>query len=261
MNFLCQKYCIEELSKLAANDRHSVLIEGVSGCGKTYLARTYATLLNIPDFQIIEPTVQSIRDTVEACINLSNPVVICIENLDKGVLSASYTLLKQLEEPNSNTYIVVTCRNSSAVPETILSRSVCISCSNPTPDDINQYANNKDKTKFQIFKNMKLWSSVRSFKDVDTLFLTTPEQQEYLVKYPELLKKNDNISNIQWSMSHYPDNSELPVPLAIRYLMDITNNSHIRYQCISCLNDMNMGRIAQHAVLAKFILECKYGGG
>ena len=94
MNFICQKYSLNELQQLANKDRHSVLIEGSSGCGKTYLARQYAQMIDVYDFINVEPKVQDIRNTIDSCLQLGNKVVICIENLDKGVSGASYTLLK-----------------------------------------------------------------------------------------------------------------------------------------------------------------------
>ena len=260
MNFKCQQSAISELHRLSDKKCHSVMISGVSGSGKTFLARQYSKMLEIEDFVIIEPSVQSVRDAIEASIDSSNPVIMCIENLDTGNVAASYALLKMLEEPKSNIYIVVTCRNYKAVPDTIISRSVCIQLSPPVDSDINEYAEHKDSTKFQIFKTYDIWPSVRSFKDVDTLYATTPEQQNYLINYPNFIFSRDPVSSLQWSMSHYPDNSELPLTLALRYLLDKTKNSYIRKCCISCLNDINDGRVAAHTCLAEFILECKYGG-
>lgn len=260
MKFICQQSALSELERLRDSDRHSVLIEGVSGCGKTYLAKQYSKMLNIPDFQIIEPNVNSIRESIEICMNLDHPIVLCIENLDRGVPAASYTILKNLEEPQSNIYIIITCRSSKGVPDTIVSRSVCLLTSPPVDSDIESYAMNKDSSKYSIFKQYPIWRSVRSFNDVDTLFNTTQDKLDYLVNYPKLIHSNDPVSTIQWNMGHYPDNSEVPMLLAIRYLMNVTDNMYIKKSCIECLNDMNKGRIAQHAALAKLIIECKYGG-
>ena len=258
MKFTCQQSCLNSLQQLCDSSRHSLLISGPSGSGKTYLAGQYSDMLGIRDFQLVNPTVQVIRDTLDLCLQFDSPIVLCIENLDLGVKAAAYTLLKNLEEPQENLYIIVTCRNIRQVPSTITSRCVCLEVNPPSDTDISQYASIKDNTKFQH----RIWRSVKSFLDVDTLFNLSLEEQDYLFQYPDILKARDSISSLQWKMSHFQDNSELPLTLALRYLLDSfpETNAYIRRNCIECLNDISTGRIASHAALAKFILEYKYGG-
>lgn len=258
MNFKCQEQSLIELDALRLNDRHSVLIEGPSGSGKTYLAMQYANMLNISDFQVIPPKVDEIKNTVDTCMQLTNPVVLCIENLDIGVAAASYALLKFLEEPLPNVYIVVTCRNLKNVPDTIISRSAVVVTAPPVDIDIATYSIAANPSKFDELKFTELWKCVRTFKDADTVLNMTPEQVMYFHKLPELTKFNDTVSNLVWKISHYEDNSECPVDLVIRYIMNIVNTAHIRHVGVECLNDLALKRIASHAVLAKFIFEAKY---
>ena len=123
MNFVSQNTPTLQLMDLANSRHHSILIEGPQGCGKTYLAKQYAAMLNVSDFEVVKCSVDTIRDAIDETCKIKNDVVICLENLDDGVLSASYTILKFLEEPLPNVYIVVTCRNLKKVPDTIISRS------------------------------------------------------------------------------------------------------------------------------------------
>ena len=90
----CQSSALDELQNLADSDRHSVLIEGVAGSGKTYLAKQYAKFLSINDFVTVNATVNDIRKSIDTSYNLESKIVICIENLDTGVAGASHTLLK-----------------------------------------------------------------------------------------------------------------------------------------------------------------------
>lgn len=258
MTFVCQKEALNQLEELSRNDRHSVLIEGVPGCGKTYLAKQYAKMLNISDFQVIDSTVNSIRESIEACYTLSTPVVLCIENLDSGVAAASYALLKFLEEPASNVYIVVTCSSMYRVPDTIVSRSVCVVTSPPVESDIEQYASHINFERFHFLEGTKLWKCIRAFKHADIVLNMSNEQLEYFNKLDSVMKFEDTVSNLIWKLGHYEDNTETPLEIVISYIVKWCNSSHIRQSGIQCIKELSSKRIASHAVLAKFAFECKY---
>ena len=258
MNFICQQQPLIELDTLRLSDRHSVLIEGPSGCGKTYLAMQYAKMLNIEDFQIVTPKVDEIKSSIDACLSLSTPVVLCIENLDTGVPAASYALLKFLEEPSPNVYIVVTCRNLQHVPDTIVSRSAVVVTAPPVDIDISTYSLSLNKDKFQELQFSDLWKCVRTFKDAETVLNMTPEQVTYFYNIPSMCKFNDSVSNIIWKLGHYEDNTECPVELVIRCIMNIIDTPHVKRVGVECLNDLALKRIATHAILAKFAFELKY---
>jgi type II secretory pathway predicted ATPase ExeA len=108
MRLICQQEALESIKFLAEHNQHGVLIVGDSGSGKTYVARQYAQLLGIEDFYIINPVMTDLRSMIELCLSAENRVVICIENLDKGVIQASAPLLKLIEDCPSHIYVVVT---------------------------------------------------------------------------------------------------------------------------------------------------------
>lgn len=258
MDFVSQKQSLKELESLQKANRHSVLIEGVPGCGKTYLARYYANLLGIEDFQVVSPTVQAIREAIDTCCLLENRVVLCIENLDKGVPAASYTLLKFLEEPTDNSYIVVTCRNLNKVPDTIISRSSVISVSSPLRQDIETFARSKHGSRYPIVSRTKLWSCVRTFGDADAVLRMTDVQLDYFDSLSNFLSSPDSVSSMMWKIGHYPDNTETPTELVIRYLMELSNNPHVQRCGIRCIRDISQASIAQHIAVAKFCFDIKY---
>lgn len=258
MEFKCQQEALSLLQELAKNDKHSILIEGVKGSGKTYLAKQYAKMLEINDFQAIDPNVQSIRDSVDAFYKIKNKAVVCIENLDTGVAGASYSLLKFLEEPTSNAYIVVTCRNIKKVPDTIVSRSAVITTSPPIPADLELYGREKDMAQFSIKKLLPIWRCARSFSDADKILTMSGDQLKFFMDLESKLQFKDSVSQMIWDFSHYPDNTEAPVELVLRYIMNACNNAHITNSAIQCLNDLALGRLSTHAILAKFFLDAKY---
>lgn len=259
MNFTSQVSSIEQLNQLAKKNTHSVLISGCTGSGKTYLAKQYASILNVDDFQIIQPKVNDIRECIEGCIQIENRVVICIENLDLGVISSSYTLLKFLEEPYQNTYIVVTCRSLQNIPDTIISRCNCIEVSPPTDFDLINYAKMINKGKYeQQFEHSLLFTCVKNFYDIDRLFGLNTNQIQYFDKLNELQQFRGPVSNTVWKLGHYDDDSETPIDLVIQYIMMLHPDKHAQLACISCIDDLRQKRIAAHAVLTKFVFEMKY---
>lgn len=260
MDLICQRSALSNLQNLALSNAHSVLISGPISCGKTYLAKQYQKMLMINEFIKAEPNVSNFREILEALSGIDTEVMVCIENLDSGNNAAAQVLLKSLEEPSDKVYYVITCRNMRKVPATIISRSVCINTNPPTSTDIENYAIMQDSTKFSVLKDQRIWMCVKSFEDVDTVFRMSLDNQVYFENIPSLLDKKKTISDMQWALSHYDDNSALPVNLAVRYIMYSTNDMYLKSICLDCLNSLSIGRVGAAAIIAKFILEFKYGG-
>lgn len=253
-----QQIAIKDLQKLASNDKHSILIEGNEGVGKSYLAKQYASMLDCPDFQIVEPKVSAIKEAINNCYSIKNPIVLCIENLDTGVLAASYALLKFLEEPASHVYIVVTCRNGQLVPDTIISRSAVVSISPPSDSDLQLYAKEKDSSQYLFLQTQPIWKCAKTFKDVETILELDITKIDYFNKVTESLKKREPVSTTIWALQRYPDNTPTPIQLVIRYIMYTTQSNTIWRAGHDCLQELSLGRISAHAVLAKFVFELKY---
>lgn len=259
LDLVCQRDAISILKDYADNKSHSILIEGPESCGKSYLANKYGkSMLNIEDIFIVQPNVNSIRTVIEDCYRFTNPIVIVIENLDLGVKSASYALLKFLEEPASHVYIVVTCRNINNIPDTIVSRCLTVSCAPPIDSDIEQFASAYNFDKYYTVSKKSIWKCVHTFNDAIQVLDMTPEQFAYFDSLNTMSQFRDTISNMMWKLGHYNDNSETPINLVIEYLMTICNNKHIERAGIQCIRDLSSGRVASHAVIAKFLFEAKY---
>lgn len=253
-----QQEALTELYTLARANRQSVLITGPSGCGKSYLTQQYANMLKIEDFASVDPKVSEIRAALDSSINLTNPIMFEIKNLDLGVPAASYTLLKSLEEPAPNVYFVITCRNADRVPDTIISRSAVVNVNPPTMQDIDTYGQETNKLKFLNVSSRLVWQCVRSFTDADAVLEMNPDEINYYESLSEVCKFKDSVSNIVWKLGHYDSTKECNLELAIRSIIELMHNPFITKCGIDCIRDLESGRIAQHAVLAKFVFNAKF---
>ena len=227
----CQNEAYSGLQLLSQHDAHAIIINGPPGCGKTYLAKQYGTMIGVSDFELVDPTVQNIRDAITKCYENNNAIVLCVENIDTGVLGAS---------------------------DTIISRSSVIEVTPCTSSDINDYAEHVDFAKYSRLSKLNIWRVIKSFSDVHTVLGLSNDQLNYfdtLIK--DVMLFNDTVSNLCWKMEHYPDNSPSPVELVLRYIICFSSG-HIRSCAISCLDDLSSRRIGVHAIIAKFVFECKY---
>jgi len=258
MDFKNQSNALIQLKLLSDHNTHSILIDGVSGSGKTYIAAKYAEFLCIKDVHVISSNVNDIRECIESSLTLTNKILFIVENADLGVSSVFSTMLKFLEEPVDHVYIIVTCRNIQYVPDTIISRCSTVSIIPPTDDDINTYAKSKDTARFDDLHNMKLWKILKSFSDVDYIYSLNNENLNYIENTSiEWLKKLP-ISNSMWRLNHFQDNSQLPPEYKVRMIMEGSKNKLVKDICLDCLNDLQKTNIASHVVLAKFAFEIKY---
>ncbi len=253
-----QTSALNDLKVLAEHNQHGIVLSGISGCGKTHLAKQYADMLKIPNFYVANPVMSELKSIIDICRGSKDSLVLCIENLDTGVMQTSYPLLKLIEDCPSYIYVVVTCNNVYRIPNTILSRCALVMISPPTKSDLAEYAIIKNLKLFENLKDKRVWKCVKGFKDVDTLFNLTDEQVSYFDSLDSVLKFDSTISNLTWKLQHYADNSETPIILILRYILSLANTQHLRASCISCLNDLESRMISQNAIITKFVMENKY---
>lgn len=259
MELQCQSKCVEDLKQFAERKRNSVIISGFKGLGKSYLARQYSDLLHIKEFYSVSPKIDDIRNLISQSVSLKSKIVVCVENLDLGVIESSYALLKFVEEPTDNVFIVITCRNLQRIPDTILSRCVMSNINPPSKQDIDNIAKAKDDIKYRQLKNHVLWKCIGGFSDIDTLYEHSENLFTKIDEIQKLLTTNSAVSQITWKLGHYDDNKPTPIELIIRYIMEISNKPYVTKLGISAISDLNNGNVGSAAVLQNFVLNYKYG--
>ena len=110
---------------------HAYLFFGPRGCGKTTTARIVGNMLNCPDEEIQEYNmantrgIDTIRVITENCMYSSisgNPRVYIFDEIHRQTKDAQNALLKLLEEPPENVYIILCTTEPQALLPTITSR-------------------------------------------------------------------------------------------------------------------------------------------
>ncbi len=86
----------------------------------------------------------------------------------------------------------------------------------------------------------------------------TPDCIAYYESLSNMCSCKDNISNMIWTLGHYPNNQPSNVEFCIRAIMELMHSSFVTKCGIECLRDLSTNRLAQHAVLAKFLFNIKY---
>lgn len=254
-----QNKTIEQLKLASKLKNQSIIITGNEGTGKTFLAKMYANLIECENFITLKSSINDIREAIDQVFDIKDDVVICFENLDQAMLSSSYALLKFLEEPKSNVYVIITCRNLHHLPDTILSRSNVIEIGRPTKDDVEIYARNIDSTKYNLLHSRPIWKGATSLSYVKKILEMTEDEIQHYERCEKLLKSNKPISTILWELSHFKHNNQLcDTAFAVNYIIQTTGDLRIKMYAINYIDNLQKLNIAPHIILANFILHCKY---
>ena len=259
MIFKCQQSCKSKLDMYVHSDPRTLLISGPEGCGKTYLAKQFAessdsTFISVP------PVVDEVRNAVENCSKYTEKLTVVIENLDEGDVKASYALLKFIEEPRSNVCVIITCRMISKIPDTIISRSVCLTVNSPTQEDLDAFCSSTDPVAYARCKSYKLWKTVKAFKDAVEVFGMPDSHIQYYEEYvPSLLNFKGSVSDIAWKLGHISDGGESDLKYVLRIALSLCRTKYMKEMCIAAISDIQASRISKHAILSKLAFEGKYG--
>lgn len=256
--YQCEKDLQEFLVSNIEKGRHTFIVGGLAGCGKTHTVKQVAKDLGFT-FISVDSNVADVKEVVHSDISDDTMnYLICIENVDTGVSGVQQSLLKSIEEYAPNLYWVITCRNIKYVQETILSRGTAYSMSVPTKTDIDNFAQTKGETTLNAVQSTAMWKAVRSFADVNFVTFLYNQDKSKFDYFNNLVNVNyqDTVSNLSYKIQHYPDKSKIPLDFLFKFLIANAPNSTIQYVAIQHLKDLE--RLNSYVVVNHFLFTVKY---
>jgi len=194
-------------------------------CGKCqdcHLLMTQHPNLKIIDNSAEDSTsknisIESIRDLKRFFELSSHKVdgnkVILIHNTESLTLNAANALLKLLEEPPENSYIILTTHNVSSLLPTIVSRCSIVTCPKPTADEAKDFLNSHGyehlSSQLNLFNNLPL----------DVI-----ENQDDLGLYETIInefEKGENLELMKIDSKWFSDDFPSIISLFQKWLYDI----------------------------------------
>lgn len=255
-----QDSALNQLRILADKDVHSILISGLRGSGKTYCSKQFAISKNISTFHVIKPTVAELKATIDSSYRLQDLQVICIENLDDGSTAASQVVLKYLEEPLSNVYIIVTCVNTAKVPDTILSRSISVELEHPRVNELAQYARSLNAQRYNAYKDYLVYKTAKTLSDIKQILNLTLDQIKYYEQFCNVQEFTKlSVNDMMWMLGHYSDNSKADLKLSLRCVLKSLDGSSKSKFILNSLLAVESSRLSETAILGRLALDLKYG--
>lgn len=150
----------------SGNLSHAYVIEGPAGSGKHTLVTGIACALaptaaqkiidgNCPDVSMISheenrktigiETIRALKEAASFAANELDVKVFIIEEADLMTVQAQNALLKILEEPPHDMYILLLCENSTGLLPTVLSRAPLLRMQIFDEDELDRYLSENDK--------------------------------------------------------------------------------------------------------------------
>ena len=126
--------------------RCSILV-GPKGSGKKLLAKRIAKQLDAIAVQV-DGKVDTVRDVIKLAHTNYNKTVFVFTDAEKMSQTAENALLKLLEEPPNNAFIVITAISEYALLDTVKSRCVIMHMDRYTPDELFDYYWSLEGTEF-----------------------------------------------------------------------------------------------------------------
>ena len=254
MEFQNQKSAMFELRHLASADCHSILLHGVAGCGKSWLSKKYQAFINATDFIQLDAKMQDIKDFISTVNLYDTKSVVCIENIDCGVDGVSQAILKLLEEPPENIYLIVTARYAKNVPNTILSRVSTVFIPRFKFDDLMLYAKEKHGMKAESMKE-DLSIFCKNPNDVDFIMSLSPSDLDYLKNLSDHINSKNPVATTVWKIQSLPSGTKIPIDFIIRSLY-YGIGERFKPIVLQYESDIDSG-VPNHVILSAMILNIK----
>lgn len=152
MNIIGQKKLLSDIDALIINNqfpRFSILV-GTQGVGKKLIASYIAKKLNAT-FVPCEISVDGVRDVIDTCYSVSEPIVYLFADADSMSINAKNAILKVVEEPPMNAYFIMTTETTQGLLNTLFSRGHQFLMNPYKPEEILEFTK-----KYNTFSNSQL---------------------------------------------------------------------------------------------------------
>lgn len=157
-----------EIDKLIDNNLlyHFVIFVGRKGCGKRTFAKYISERVGATYVEW-DSKIDEMRKMIDVSYSNSDTLYLhCIPNYESFTVAAANSILKIVEEPPKNVYIVLTAENKSAILPTILSRGVTLEFDDYTNAELISFANDNNISS-ELIEYCDTPGELVAYKDLD----------------------------------------------------------------------------------------------
>lgn len=140
-----QEKLLENISTLIKENRlpKFCILYGARGWGKKHLTREIANLMKV-DLVMFENKVDDLRECIKLAYEQTSPILYVLTGGDTMSVAAKNSILKLIEEPPINAFIIMLVENEETILPTIKSRAYSLKMDNYTVKELKAYLNEKD---------------------------------------------------------------------------------------------------------------------
>lgn len=140
-----QEKVLETVSTLIKENRlpKFILLHGARGWGKKQLTIEIAKLMDI-DLVTFENKVDDLRECIKLAYEQTSPILYVLTGADTMSVAAKNSVLKLIEEPPANAFIIMLVENEETILPTIKSRAYSLRMDSYSDHEIRAYINTKD---------------------------------------------------------------------------------------------------------------------
>lgn len=141
-----QKHLLKRIDKMINEDSfpHFIILEGLSGSGRTTVSEYVGNQLGAEIKIIEELKIANAREVIEDAKALSFRKLYLFRNVEGMNIQTENALLKLVEEPTENCYVIMTVENISSLLPTIQSRAIVLRMDSYTEDELRQLTSRED---------------------------------------------------------------------------------------------------------------------
>lgn len=187
-----QKRVIQTISNLIKENRFPkfILLTGSRGWGKKELTRKIAKIMDI-DLVTFENKVDDLRECIKLAYEQTSPILYVLTGADTMSIAAKNSILKLIEEPPTNAFIIMLAENEETILPTIKSRAYLLRLDSYSEKELRDYINTKDT----IFTEDEL-DKVIIICDCpgDINLLMQPENRELLNLVDKIIRNIDEVT-------------------------------------------------------------------